>query len=182
MKSKAKSRTKRRPSKAKAPDGYRRVWTLPVPPQVGTANKLYPEAQRMYKRGPQLEALPADAARVSEYPVALTGRLQDWDASLCSNWDLYPASILLSIGHELVGAQPVRNEFSAHHGCVGGPRSSVLGFQYSVVALVTRSENPDLHVRERRALAAALRDAADLVEGKVDEMALPRRRAKGRRT
>jgi hypothetical protein len=145
--------------KAKAPYGYRRIWRLPYPPQVGTKNSLHRLAKRMYGRGPKLKSLTPDPARTQGFAPLTLGA---WSDSAGANWDLYPATILISVIDEPF-ERTRKLEFAPGFGCTRGSFSSRRGVNFIISALVTRGDR-SLHRKQRLDLAAALRDAAALLE------------------
>lgn len=150
--------------KTKAPYGYRRVWRVPFPPSGNWGrpnNAGRRQAARMRKAGPKLVALTAEPARLR----ALSNcNLERWDGSAGSNWDLYPASILVSVAHLGGGREEGKAlTFTAQHGLLRGAYTTERGVGFFVNVLVTRGGR-DMHRAERLDLAAALRDAAELLE------------------
>lgn len=155
---------KKKPAVRRAQYGYRRTWGIQWPPVVGTASPLYGLSKRLQKRGPVLQCFPVQKARVDAHYPELREAIRNWDDSPTSNWDLGQATILLSVSRDIGGPRVMRgHEYSAHSMALRGPATARLGLHYFLHALVTRSRRPGLHKHERAALAAALRDAADLL-------------------
>jgi hypothetical protein len=152
-------KNKRQTQNTKAPYGYRRVWSVPYPPQVGTKSPLYREMKRMHRAGPNLQSLEPVPARLSALGCNF---VKNWNGAQCSNWDLYPASILIVVAPELGDSLPGLR-FSSAHGCITGEHTGPLGVHFSIQALVTRGGH-DRHKEQLRQLAAALRDTATLLE------------------
>lgn len=150
-----------------APYGFRRAWQVPPLPNVGTGSEHWPKRERLVKRGPELKPTPVAPARVTEQPPELERAIRHWGPEKGSNWDAYPASILLSVSPNAV--RGARDEsglgYSSHAGAVYGPRTAALGVDFTIWGCVTTSSLAGLHIAQRRQLAAALRDAADLLEG-----------------
>jgi hypothetical protein len=149
--------------------GHHRVWFVPMPPAVGTASQDYPMARRMQKRGPRLESLPEVPARVHAVGSRIAQELQYWDASEAgSNWDLEDAAILLSVRHGIPSRRnhSSKAEFAPEHDYLSGHQTRRVGLIYRIAALVTRGDTGP-HKNARRALAAAMRDAATVIEGGV---------------